>query len=146
MRPPQRRAAQGAAAIGLVLGLFAISDTAEHWPRRAILDAIRFVESSDRPDPPDGDGGRAIGPYQIHEVYWKDAVAFDPGLGGSYQQCRERAYAERVVDAYMRRHASTAWAAGDAETIARVHNGGPRGATKDSTLGYWSKVRARLER
>ena len=92
----------------------------------------------------DGDGGLAIGPYQIHEVYWRDAVRSDPALGGTYQDCRRRAYAEKVVAAYMRLHVPDAWARGDGETIARVHNGGPRGADKNATLGYWQRVRARL--
>lgn len=114
------------------------------WSRTDILAAIRAVESSDRDDVPDGDGGKAIGPYQIHEVYWRDAVRFDASLGGSYAQCRQRAYAERVVDAYMRKWANDAWQRGEAETIARVHNGGPGGADKASTAGYWQRVRARL--
>ena len=53
-------------------------------------------------------------------------------------------YAERVVDAYMRRHAPEAWAAGDGQRIARVHNGGPRGHEKEATVGYWRRVRSRL--
>lgn len=114
------------------------------WPQQQILDAIRFVESGDRERPPDGDGGKAIGPYQIHEVYWRDAVRTDPSLGGSYQDCRQRAYAERVIEAYMRHYAAAAWSDGDAQTVARVHNGGPQGPTKNGTLGYWQKVRARL--
>lgn len=32
------------------------------WPLREVLDAIRFVESSDRDDVPDGDGGKAARP------------------------------------------------------------------------------------
>jgi len=116
------------------------------WSRRALLDAIRWVESRDRPDAevPDGDGGLAIGPYQIHRVYWLDASAFDPDLGGSYQDCRRRAYAERVIDAYMRRHAPDAWREGDGERVARVHNGGPSGHRKRATQDYWRRVRARL--
>ena len=115
-----------------------------NWPQREVLDAIRFVESSDRDDVPDGDGGKAIGPYQIHCVFWQDAVDAEPGLGGVYADCRRRDYAERVVAAYMRRWIPEAWAAGEAEVIARVHNGGPTGAGNRATLGYWQKVRARL--
>jgi hypothetical protein len=115
-----------------------------HWPRTDILDAIRFVESSHRDDVPDGDGGRAIGPFQIHHVYWQDALRAEPQLGGGYQDCRRRDYAERVVGAYMRKWAADAWTAGDAEVIARVHNGGPRGHESPATLGYWQRVRARL--
>lgn len=118
----------------------------EVWPLREILDAIRFVESSNRDVVPDGDGGKAIGPYQIHEVYWRDAIAWDPTLGGDYQDCRRRDYAERVIEAYMRRHARAAWEAGDAEVVARIHNGGPRGAQNPATEPYWQRVRARLRR
>lgn len=115
------------------------------WSRQEILDAIRHVESGGRPNPPDGDGGLAIGPYQIHRVYWEDAVTHVPELRTrGYQACRERAYAERVIDAYMRRWVPDAWRHGEAETIARVHNGGPQGAAKASTDRYWRKVHARL--
>lgn len=114
------------------------------WSRREILDAIRMVESGGRSAPPDGDQGLAIGPYQIHLVYWLDAKGGDPGLGGSYEDCRDLGYAEQVVAAYMQRHAKAAWTAGRAETIARVHNGGPRGADSPATLRYWRRVRAHL--
>lgn len=114
------------------------------WPLREILDAIRFVESSNRDDVPDGDDGRAIGPYQIHEVYWRDAIAAEPSLGGNYQECRRRDYAERVIAAYMRRHARAAFEQGQAETLARTHNGGPRGPQNPATEAYWRRVRARL--
>ncbi len=114
------------------------------WPREQILGALRFVESGWRDDVPDGDGGLAIGPYQIHRVYWQDAIAFRPELGGDYQDCRQRAYAERVIDAYMTKWAPEAWQVGDAERIARVHNGGPRGHENPKTDRYWDKVRAAL--
>jgi len=117
-----------------------------HWPSREILAAIRFVESSDCPDPPDGDDGRAIGPYQIHRPYWLDALLDEPEIGGNYRDCRDRTYAERIVAAYMRRYVPAAWASGDAQVIARVHNGGPNGPDLPTTLAYWQKVRRRLTR
>lgn len=150
VRWPSRRAHRRlAAAVALfVLLLLWATHRSEPpratWPRAAVLAAIRFVESSDRDDVPDGDNGLAIGPYQIHEVYWRDANASDTSLGGTYQDCRRRAYAERVVAAYMAKWCKDAWLAGDAEVIARVHNGGPGGADRASTLGYWERVRARL--
>lgn len=107
-----------------------------------------MVESGDRDDCPDGDGGLAIGPYQIHRVYWLDAVRHDrllgPERGHDYADCRRRAYAERVIEAYMRRWVPQAWRAGEAEVIARTHNGGPRGARSPKTERYWARVKARL--
>ncbi len=114
------------------------------WPRQQILDAIRAVESGGREAPPDGDHGLAIGPYQIHRVYWQDALAEDPAIGGGYQDCRRRAYAEQVIAAYMRHYAPTAWTRGQAEIIARIHNGGPQGHRSRATLGYWQRVQRRL--
>lgn len=105
-----------------------------------IFAAIRMVESSDRDNPPDGDGGRAIGPYQIHRVYWQDSRQ-----KGDYQDCRRREYAERVIRAYMARYVPDAWDRRDAEVIARTHNGGPKGRKKKTaTDGYWARVHARL--
>jgi hypothetical protein len=138
----------------LVLSLAGAGGLLAVWPesavaRRArILDGIRMVESGGRAAVPDGDGGLAIGPYQIHRVYWRDAVDFAPELGPAsgfdYQDCRERLYAERVVEAYMRRYVPRAWTRGDAEVIARTHNGGPAGARKDATLRYWQRVARQL--
>ena len=116
------------------------------WRLQEILRAIRMVESSGQLSPPDGDGGEAIGPYQIHEIYWRDAVAADPDLAwGTYQACRSLDYAEAVIRAYMLQWVPGAWRSGNAEVIARTHNGGPTGAAKGATDGYWEKVQAQLQ-
>ena len=145
-----RRQGKGGFRTGRLLALLALAAVTTmclrngrvpvYAPLPEVLHAIRVVETGDRSDPPDGDGGLAIGPYQIHEVYWRDALAHDPGLGGTYQDCRDRAYAERVVHAYMTRYVPEAWALGDAEVIARTHNGGPLGMEKVSTEAYWQRV------
>ena len=114
------------------------------WPIADILHAIHMVESGGRSVAPDGDGGLAIGPFQIHRAYWADAMKQEPELGGVYEDCRKLDYAERVVRAYMQRHAATAWSLGDAQTIARIHNGGPQGKDRAATLGYWQRVRRHL--
>ena len=149
MRPRTRRSASlvGVLVI-IIIWLSANGDelraSTDTWDRHHLLNAIRFVESNNRDDVPDGDNGLAIGPYQIHYVYWFDANEFDKQLGGTYQMCRQRAYAERVIDAYMRRHIPKEWHAGLGETIAKVHNGGPNGHMKSATKGYWQRVRKRL--
>jgi hypothetical protein len=105
----------------------------------ATLDAIKQVESGGRCDLI-GDNGKAIGPYQIHRCYWQDAVAYDKNLGGVYSDCTNEAYARKVCIAYLSRYAPC-W---DAEIVARIHNGGPKGHTRSSTLSYWKKVKAQL--
>lgn len=105
-----------------------------------LLDAIRWVETSDMDNPPDGDGGRSIGPYQIQRAYWQDS-----GVPGSYEDCRDAEYARRVVMAYWRRWVPEALENYDPEVLARTHNGGPRGATKAATEPYWERVKGRLD-
>lgn len=148
LRPRTRKGAGWLLVVLMGIAWFSTGEVTragiDTWGRQDILDAIRFVESSGRTNPPDGDNGKAIGPYQIHKVYWVDAHQFDKSLGGSYQDCRKRAYAERVIDAYMRRYAKQAWTDGDGQTIARIHNGGPKGHTKTATDRYWAKVEKQL--
>jgi len=147
-RPRRLAAVLALAALALVLSRCPFAERADsgrtRWPREEILQALRFVESGGHDDVADGDQGAAIGPYQIHQRYWQDAVTATPALGGGYQDCRRRRYAEQVIAAYMRKWATDAWDNGDAQTIARIHNGGPEGARRSATLPYWRRVRARL--
>lgn len=112
-----------------------------------LLNAIRIVESGGN-DNAVGDGGKAIGPYQIWRSYWKDALEYDPSIGGSYENCYERKYAERVVQAYMARYANERRLGHEPtfEDIARIHNGGPNGYRKKATIPYWDKVQEILGR
>lgn len=107
---------------------------------RPFLDALAQVESRGKDDAV-GDNGKAIGRMQIWQVYWKDALAKCPKIGGTYQDCTSKVYAERIVVAYLLRYAPNAVASKDWQTLARIHNGGPKGATKAATRGYWVKVR-----
>jgi hypothetical protein len=121
------------------------------------LHAIREVETGGLPDHGRGavgDGGRALGPFQIHRAYWQDAADRDPLVAAqTHSAClRDLAYSRKVVHAYMARYAKAETArllAGkgtlaDVEKIARIHNGGPRGHRKAATLGYWRKVQRHL--
>lgn len=116
-------------------------------PKRSINDlyhAIHMVEASGKLNPKDGDGGKAIGPYQIHYVYWKDATDFDKSIGGSYQDCRKKDYAEKVMLAYWRRYVPDALKNGDFEVLARTHNGGWNGRRVNATKKYWERVKEHL--
>ncbi len=107
----------------------------------ALIDALHQVETSGRLGPIKGDGGAALGPLQIHRAYHKDS-----GVPGSYQRCADLDYSVRVVRAYMQRYATERriGRAVTAQDIARIHNGGPNGYKRKSTLGYWAKVRKEL--
>jgi len=110
----------------------------------ALLDAIRRVETGGCKNPANavGDNGKAIGPFQIHRVYWQDAVEHDPSIGGTYADCKDEKYARKVVRAYMARYAPKG--ASD-EVFSRIHNGGPKGHKKAATKAYWAKVRKEMK-
>jgi len=101
--------------------------------------AIHLVESGGRLGPTVGDGGRALGPLQIHRGCWQDSR-----VGGRYEDVADLVVATRVLRAYLHRYAPAALAGEDWSTCARVWNGGPRGASKTATLAYWAKVEGRL--
>ena len=126
----------------LTIALLCAPALAQYTPQQeALLDALIQVESSGRDDAV-GDGGKAIGCLQIWQPYWYDATQYS-GIGGSYKDCYNRAYAKRIVDAYMKRYAREAWTSPskfNAEKCSRIHNGGPKGYTKQATKKYWKKV------
>lgn len=118
------------------LALFlALAATASAAPSTSFFRALHLVETSGRHGPILGDGGKALGPLQIHRNYHRDS-----GIPGDYSRCADLSYARQVVAAYLKRFAPRAWAKGDVRTLARIHNGGPAGATKAATLAYGNKV------
>ena len=107
----------------------------------ALIEALHQVETGGRLGPIKGDGGQALGPLQIHRAYHADS-----GVPGRYEQCADLDYSIRVVRAYMQRYATESRLGRPvtAQDIARIHNGGPNGWKRKSTLGYWAKVRKEL--
>ena len=101
--------------------------------------AIHLVETSGRLGPTVGDGGRALGPLQIHRACWQDSR-----VGGRYEDVADLATATAVLRAYLTRYAPAALASEDWTTCARVWNGGPKGASRSATVGYSMRVMARL--
>jgi len=105
-----------------------------------LLDAIAHVESNHNARAV-GDGGRALGTYQIHRRYWEDGTRF-LRVDWSYDQARDPAKARQVVRAYLLHY-------GRGKSVlqkARIHNGGPRGHRKKATLKYARKIAEVLER
>jgi hypothetical protein len=116
-----------------------------------LLDSIEMVESSGQgAKTPDGDNGRAIGPFQIWEPYYKDACRFQPSLSkeGTYQDCKNPVYARKVVKAYLEHYAPN-----KSDMVkAMIHNGGPSIEKKVGTkayvraFAYWKKVATFMKR
>ena len=111
-----------------------------------LINALIQVESNGKDDAV-GDNGNAIGCLQIWKIYHIDATERS-NIGGVYADCFQRDYAVLVFDAYMRRYARSAWTDPlkfDAEKVARIHNGGPKGYKKTATVKYWKKVKILLD-
>ena len=105
------------------------------------LKAIHQVESGGKLGAIVGDNGRALGPFQIHKVYWADVA---PQIGGRYQDVTDYKYARKVMIAYFLKYAKDALQNKDWEKLAKIHNGGPKGHKKTSTDKYWTKVKSHL--
>lgn len=118
----------------------ALAASLQAAPSEAFWRALHHVETGGRIGPIKGDGGKALGPLQIHRGYWQDSR-----VPGRYEDCADLAYSIRVASAYLQRYAPKAWEAGDAATLARIHNGGPKGDTKAATISYSRKVLSYLQ-
>lgn len=106
------------------------------------MSALRHVESGGQPNggrDVTADNGTTIGPLCISRAAWLDSRIL-----GSWEDCRDYDYACRVAMAYWQRYCPAALANKDYETLARVWNGGPKGATKKATIGYWKRVQAAM--
>ena len=86
-----------------------------------------------------GDGGKALGPYQIHSKYLRDVNRL-AGTRYTHADMFDPAKSEKIVRAYLTRYAKGK----GIEAAARIHNGGPSGDKKPATVKYWNKVRKEL--
>jgi hypothetical protein len=71
-----------------------------------------------------GDGGKAIGIYQIHYSCWQDTTN---KLNGKYENCFDPEYAGKVVSVYLSRYCK---GNNDMESWARCWNSGPNWRNK----------------
>ena len=104
-----------------------------------LISAIIAVESSGN-DLAIGDGGRAIGPLQIHKVVVLDVNRIT-GSHYRHQDMTNRAQARAVCEAYLRHYGRGK----SLEQQARIWNGGPTGDRKSATEAYWRKVQEALK-
>jgi hypothetical protein len=83
----------------------------------------------------------ALGIYQIRAAYFKDSR-----VKGNHEQVFNPTFARQVCEAYFKRYAPEAYAKGDFESLARLHNMGPSfEKRKSATDKYWSKIQKNLK-
>jgi len=87
-----------------------------------------------------GDDGLAFGCLQMHSAYVQDA-AEHAGENWTHEDAFDRDKSIEIFMAYMDRYATKERLGRPVtiEDIVRIHNGGPNGYKKDSTIKYWKK-------
>jgi soluble lytic murein transglycosylase-like protein len=117
--------------------LFAISASAANLD--PFFAALAKVESSGNPKAVNKKEN-ALGIYQIRPAYFQDSK-----VKGNHSQVFNPVFARQVCEAYFKRYAPEAYAKGDFESLARLHNSGPAFAKRKSlTDSYWSKIKKNL--
>ena len=130
--------------VGMIYNILSLMILSGQKISRRLYDAIATVATGGCRDPENvvGDSGRAYGWYQICEVYYRDAVEFNPSLsngGKTWEDTKgpgSSTHSEQVMQSYMNRYA-TEVRLGHVPTdedIARIHGGGPNGYKMDCTI------------
>lgn len=90
--------------------------------------------------------------YQISPAYVRDVNKILTRFGrrehfmwiDRFRRVRSECMMVTYWQHYGERYRRIAGKAPTAEVLARIHNGGPSGWRKESTLGYWAKVKAAM--
>lgn len=137
-------------ALALALCLCASLVRAAEWSAFSpevdqLIAAIAEVETHNGKDERDGDNGKRGGHFQIGRLYLEDANAW---AGSCFQhgEMRDPAKAEFIVRSYLDRWGAKYLVdmrlAPSLQVLARIHNGGPKGWKKRSTVRYWRKIKS----
>lgn len=111
----------------------------------SLIAALIAVESSGN-NLAIGDGGKAIGPLQIHKEVVADVNRIS-GKAFQWRRMTNRAEATEVCTIYLN-HYATPTRLGrpvSAQDAARIWNGGPSGHRKAATIPYANKVKKHLK-
>ena len=106
------------------------------------VNAVIFVESSGR-DSVVGDNGRAVGCLQIRKCMVDDVNRIlkrqKLTLSFTYNDRWSRDKSTQMFEIYCKHYNLTT-----NEEVARCWNGGPRGINNPATVGYWNKVKDKI--
>ena len=102
--------------------------------------AIIQVESSGN-DMAVGDNGKAYGAMQMHAIYVDDVNRIS-AYKYKHEDAFDRGLAIEMFFLYTKHYATEERLGREPtmEDIARIHNGGPDGWKKESTVPYWNKI------
>ena len=130
-----------AIAVALLFGTIACEARSDP-PPDLLWQAIMEVESKGNPYAYNS-AEEAAGVAQIRPILVADVNRI---LGAETYTLKDRWDADKSHEMFGLYLAHYTGPDATAETMARVWNGGPTGATKESTLVYWGKVKAVMDR
>lgn len=111
-----------------------------------LLVALVLVESGGVPNPPRGDGGRAIGPLQIHRIAVEDANRIIGRRRYRWEDCQHLEVSLEVATILLTHYGDQLPHPATERDLARIWNGGPDGWRQPSTLAYRVRVKRHLDR
>ena len=86
--------------------------------------------------------------YQLTNIFVDDVNRISKTESFTYNDVFDREKSERMMEIYWGHYVKEYYNALKApptwEALARIHNGGPNGATKYATKKYWRRVKAFL--
>lgn len=113
----------------------------------ALLDIIAVVESNCN-DRAVGDGGKARGRYQIWACYVADVNRI-AGTSYTHSDAHDPDKARKMVEIYLTHYGEIyqrrTRRSPSVEVLCRIHNGGPSGWRKESTLPYWGRCQEAMK-
>ena len=128
-------------AVIIVFALLFVVEGIAQVPSK-LLDAIAVVESDNKVDAI-GDGGKSVGAYQIGRLYIDDVNAIY-GTNYKYSDRTNPKLSREITIKYLTHYGKIytrkTKKQPTAEVYARIHNGGPNGWKKKSTIKYWRKI------
>lgn len=89
-----------------------------------------------------GDGGKAVGMYQLHKNYVDDVNMILKRKEFTYEDRLNPEKSRKMVEIYLNYYGK---GLSDMDK-ARIHNGGPKGHKKRATLAYAKKIQKHLNR
>ena len=120
-------------------------ETESEWNK--FLTSLAMVETSGRDviKHLDTNGRYSYGCLQIQAPYLQDS-RLNYTLEDMYVRSKAFEVAKAYLTRYARNYEKRTGKPATYEVLARIHNGGPRGAEKDATIKYWNKVKAQLDK
>ena len=112
-----------------------------------LVNAIATVESGGD-SKAIGDGGKALGMFQLHKVYVQDVNRILKRKAYTYEDRMNPKKSREMTIVYLKYYGwvyeSKTGKPATLEVLARIHNGGPNGWAKPATEKYWLKVKKAL--